>query len=178
MTAIIFTRLTEENFGAHSLDGFIRHQEVREIWRKTADGCRLVPNAFTEDWDLEHRREVAREICDGIRDGGFAFGAFSQNKAVGFALVSGKAFGSSNQYVQLQLFHVSEPFRCQGIGRKLFGMACAEARSIGAKKIYISAHSSKESQAAYRRMGCVDAEEINQELARAEPFDIQMEYML
>ena len=57
-------------------------------------------------------------------------------------------------------------------------MACEEARQLGADKLYISAHSSKESQAAYRALGCSFAEEINEELAAAEPFDVQLEYKL
>ena len=57
-------------------------------------------------------------------------------------------------------------------------MVCEEARRLGADKLYISAHSSKESQAAYRALGCTRAEEVNAELAAAEPFDIQMEYSL
>ena len=71
-----------------------------------------------------------------------------------------------------------EEYRCQGIGRKLFSMACEEARLLGADKLYISAHSSKESQAAYRAHGCTLAEEVNEALAAAEPFDVQMEYRL
>ena len=47
-----------------------------------------------------------------------------------------------------------------------------------AEKLYISAHSSKESQAAYRALGCVHAEEINAKLAQEEPCDVQMEYRL
>ena len=57
-------------------------------------------------------------------------------------------------------------------------MACEEARRLGADKLYISAHSSKESQAAYRALGCTPAEEVNEGLAAAEPFDVQMEYRL
>ena len=49
---------------------------------------------------------------------------------------------------------------------------------LGAKKLYISAHSSKESQEAYRRLGCIEAQEVNMEIAQNEPFDIQMEYQL
>ena len=32
--------------------------------------------------------------------------------------------------------------------------------SLGADKLYISAHSSKESQAVYHRLGCIEAKEI------------------
>lgn len=65
-----------------------------------------------------------------------------------------------------------------GIGRELFRLACEEAHKHGAKKLYISAHSSKESQSAYRALGCVEAEEIDPVIAENEPFDIQMEYRL
>ena len=57
-------------------------------------------------------------------------------------------------------------------------MACEEARLLGADKLYISAHSSKESQAAYRAFGCTPAEEINANLVAEEPFDVQLEYRL
>ena len=48
----------------------------------------------------------------------------------------------------------------------------------GAKKLYISAHSSKESQAAYKALGCVYATEIIPWIAEEEPYDVQMEYIL
>ena len=71
-----------------------------------------------------------------------------------------------------------EEYRLQGIGRKLFSMACEEARRLGADNLYISAHSAKASQAAYRDLGGTPAEEVNEALAAAEPFDVQMEYRL
>lgn len=72
----------------------------------------------------------------------------------------------------------SEPFRGMGVGRKLFEKAAGVAREYGAKKLYISAHSSKESQAAYKALGCVHAEEIIPWIADEEPFDVQLEYVL
>ena len=52
------------------------------------------------------------------------------------------------------------------------------AKGYGAEKLYISAHSSKESQAAYKALGCVHAEEIIPWIADEEPFDVQLEYVL
>jgi GNAT superfamily N-acetyltransferase len=82
------------------------------------------------------------------------------------------------QYVQLVTFQVSEPFRGMGVGRKLFEKAAGAAKGHGAKKLYISAHSSKESQAAYKALGCVHAEEIIPWIADEEPFDVQLEFVL
>ena len=66
----------------------------------------------------------------------------------------------------------------RGIGKTVFYQACEEARRLGADKLCISAHSSKESQAAYKALGCVHAKEINPKLAEEEPCDVQLEYVL
>lgn len=173
-----YDRLTEACFLEHSLDGFIRRQEVNACWRSTDAGWTLIPCAFTEDWDLRKRRAVAREILALLKGGGFAFGAWEAGQLVGFAAVSGARLGSSGQYAPLELFHVPAPCRGQGVGRTLFGLVCGEARRRGAERLYISAHASAESQAAYRRLGCIDAQEPDPARVAAEPFDVQMEYRL
>lgn len=65
-----------------------------------------------------------------------------------------------------------------GIGKKLFELACDAAKRLGGKKLYISAHSAEESIAAYKNYGVVFAKEINQELAKKEPYDLQLEFNL
>lgn len=178
MNEIIYRKLTDENFSRNSLDGFIRHQQVTKCWRRVDGKLVLKPISFVEEWDLSELRKMAEEILTGISGSGFAYGAFSENKVVGYALVSGDFFGSDSQYIELKQFYVSEPFRRMGIGRELFRLVCEEARRLGAEKLYISAHSSKESQKAYRSLGCVEASEINREIAENEPCDVQMEYKL
>ena len=44
--------------------------------------------------------------------------------------------------------------------------------------LYISAHSAVESQAFYKKMGCVEAEEYDPAHTAAEPCDCQLEYLL
>ena len=65
-----------------------------------------------------------------------------------------------------------------GIGTALFSMARDWAREHGAGKLYISAHSAREPMAAYRALGCVEAEEIDPRHAAAEPCDVQLERLL
>ena len=173
-----FRRLDNNNFAGHSLDNFVRHQTVTECWRKIDNEWKLVPNVYEENWSQEKRREIAEEVVHNINLDQTGFGAFDGERLIGFATVSHCIFGITAKYVQLVCFQISEEYRRQGIGRKLFSMVCEEARRLGADKLYISAHSSKESQAAYRALGCTPVEEINEELAAAEPFDVQMEYRL
>lgn len=175
---IRFCRLDDSNFNGRSLDFFVRHQTVAECWRKTDGDWKLVPILFEENWSLEQCREIAEDVRLHMNLDQTGFGAFIGERIVGFATVSHHVFGATARYVELVCFQITEEYRRQGIGRKLFSMACEEARRLGAEKLYISSHSSKESQAAYRALGCTPAEEINARLVAEEPFDVQLEYRL
>ena len=173
---IRYERLNHKNFDSRSLDGFIRHQTVHESWRKIDGAWQLIPNEYEENWDLNRRRKIAADIKRHMEADQSAFGAFSGDQLVGFITVSHALFGQSARYAQLVCFQVSEPFRRQGIGKRLFALTVGELAMLGADRLYISAHSSRESQAAYRALGCVDAAEINAFLAAEEPFDVPLEY--
>ena len=173
-----YKRLDNYNFTGHSLDDFVRHQTVTECWRKIDNDWKLVPNVYEENWSQVQCRKSAEEVVHHINLDQTGFGAFDGERIIGFATVSHRIFGVTARYVQLVCFQISEEYRRQGIGRKLFSLACEEARQLGADKLYISAHSSKESQAAYQALGCAPAEEVNEKLAAVEPFDVQMEYRL
>ena len=113
-----------------------------------------------------------------LNTGGAVIGAFIEGKLAGFTSVENKFFGSKSQYIQLSSIHVSYERRGKGIGKKLFQMIAQEARDLEAKKLYISAHSSEESQAFYKVIGCIEAKEYNEKLVQAEPCDCQLEYIL
>ena len=52
------------------------------------------------------------------------------------------------------------------------------AREHGGKRLYISAHSAVETQAFYRGLGCIEAQEYSRKHVEKEPFDCQLEYPL
>ncbi len=161
-----------------NLDSFERLQHVEECWRKEDGEYKLLPVKYTEDWSLSEKRELAQRISDGLASGNIAFGAVINGEVAGFAYLDTRLFGSKSQYMDLAEFYVSAPYRRTGIGRRLFETACRAAFRRGAAKLYISAHSAKESIAAYKSYGCVPAEEVNEELAEKEPCDLQLEYAL
>ncbi len=173
-----YRRLDHHSFTGRSLDDFVRRQTVTACWRKINDGWQLVPNVYEENWPQAQCREIAEDVARHLDLDQSGFGAFDGERIIGFATVSHRIFGTAARYAQLVCFQISAEYRRRGVGRRLFSLACEEARRLGADKLYISAHSSKESQAAYRALGCGFAEEINEELAAAEPFDVQMEYRL
>jgi hypothetical protein len=65
-----------------------------------------------------------------------------------------------------------------GIGKRLFALGYETAKAMGAQKLYISAHSSEETQAFYKALGCVEATEYNDSFVAKEPYDCQLEYRL
>lgn len=113
-----------------------------------------------------------------ISKNGVVIGAFKEDRLVGFVSVENELLGMDKNYIQLSEIHVTEELRGKGIGKGLFKKACMEAASRNGKKLYISAHSSKETQEFYRGLGCRDAEEVNKNLQDLEPCDCQMEFVL
>ena len=144
----------------------------------TSCKCVLPGTSFIEEWGENEKEELVRCLANTLKTNGIIYGAFDGERLVGFMSVEGKRFGSQKQYVELSSIHVDHDYRGRGIGRQLFECAVSSAESLGAKKLYISAHSSVESQAFYRKMGCVEAQEFNPSSLEKEPCDCQLESTL
>ncbi len=154
---------------------FIRRQVVTECFRKMEGQWVTKENPFVDDWSEEDYEELLYYLKNTVRTGGLLVGSFYDNKLKGFVSVEGNPIGSKGQYYDLSSIHVSEDCRGQGIGKLLFLRAKEYVRERGGKKLYISAHSAVETQAFYRSMGCVEAEEYIAEHVAREPRDCQLE---
>lgn len=175
---VTFEILSESQISRDLFRHFNRHQEVKRCWRKEGDIWKLKDISFVEEWKDAEYEFLVKCLKNTIKTGGFVFGCFEQGKLVGFTSVESGHFGSRGQYVQLSCIHVSCECRNKGYGKHLFQRAILAGRKLGAGKLYISAHSSEETQAFYHALGCVEAEEYNEELYAAEPCDCQLEYVL
>ena len=176
---ITYRQLNATDIYPNILDDFNRYQEVTKCWRKQNGEWVLIDNHFIDDWDEAKKKELATLYLPGtIERGGIVFGAFDNGKLIGFFALAGNLIGSRGQYIRLISLQVSYEYRKKGIGKELFSLCTRAAKKTGAEKLYISAHSSQESQAFYRAMKCVDTEEIILELFEAEPFDVHMEFDL
>ncbi len=128
-----------------------------------------LPNGY--DWHLRRFREK-------LESGGAAFACYENNVIVGYATLDGKMFGKNARYVLLDQLFVSKEYRGKGIGKGLFMLCARKARDLGAEKLYLCAGSSEDTIAFYKKCGCQKAVEINMELFKEDPKDIQLEYML
>ena len=138
----------------------------------------VIDEVFTEQWNRDDFDRLIACLRHTLQTGGAVFGAFTCGVLKGFTSVESRLFGNNRDYVDLSSIHVSRDVRGQGTGRDLFRLAANWARAHGARKLYISAHSSVETQAFYAAMGCVEAAEYSRAHAEKEPCDCQLEFPL
>ena len=157
---------------------FNRRQAVTKCWRRENGRWVVRDDPFIDDWSEADYRTLVACLKNTVATGGVVYAAFVGGALKGFVSVESSLFGGANKYLDLTSLHVSEELRGRGIGASLFRLAEEWAREKGARKLYISAHSAVESQAFYKKMGCVEAREYNRAHTDAEPFDCQLECVL
>ena len=157
---------------------FIRRQKVTKCWRRVNGEWVIKDDPFIDDWTEEEYGELVSLLRRTLDRGGFVYGAFCDDTLKGFVSVEAGLFCPEQRYLDLSSIHVSEDMRGRGIGKALFLAAKKWAKSKGAAKLYISAHSAVESQAFYKAMGCVEAQVYQKEHVEREPYDCQLECRL
>lgn len=175
---IQYRSLSENEICIDLFRNFIRHQVVTKCWRKENNNWIIKDAPFIDDWKEPEYQILVTCLKHTVQTGGFVYAAFSDGKLKGFASVEPELFGGEHRYLDLSSIHVSEDLRGEGIGAALFLAAKEWAKQKGAGKLYISAHSAVESQAFYKRMGCVEAQLYHKKHVEEEPFDCQLECIL
>ena len=160
--------LSENNFNENSLDNYVRTQNVKKVYRKQGEEYVLVDMPYVEDWSLEKKRSVAKDISSKEY---ISYVALDDGKVVGFIGLKKQLFGD---YMILDMMHTSAEYRGKGLGRKLFELGKDAARKAGAKALYISACSSEETIAFYKARGAVVTKDTIKEIEEDEPCDLQM----
>ena len=154
-------------------------QYIGKAWREVDGKRKLIEiNYQDETWPNGYEWHY-NNLRNTIISGGSAIGCFDENnKIVGFGTINNVLFGEKIKYVLLDQLFISLGNRAEGIGRKLFMELVNEAKKLNADKIYICAGSAEETIAFYFSIGCIEAEEINQELYESDKRDFQLEFSL
>ena len=160
------------------LNHFNRYQKTTHVFYIESSELKSKDDFFEEIWNATKKREITQTLRECLLSGGAVVGAYIENQLVGFANIENSFFGTKKEYIELPFIHVSFEHRKHGIGRKLFHKCCERAKQMGAKKLYIAAHPSIETQKFYRNVGCTLAKEINKDILNKEPLDIQLEKIL
>lgn len=175
---IQYKNLTADEIDTQLFSHFIRRQEVTKCWRKIDGKWVIKDDPFLDDWNEKDYEVLVSCLKNTASTGGFVYAAFLDGKLKGFVSVEPGLFGGAHGYLDLSSIHVSKDLRGEGVGAELFLAAKAWAGEQGAKKLYISAHSAVESQAFYKKMGCIEAQMYQKEHVEKEPFDCQLECVL
>lgn len=173
-----YIRIKEEQLDRALFAGFERRQVVDEVLRRVDGEWVVRHDPFIDQWSEREYGFLISCLKNTVRTGGYLCGAFEGGVLKGFVSVERAPEGSEGQYLDLSCIHVSSEKRGSGTGAVLFRLAAGWARMKGGRKLYISSHSAVETQAFYRKMGCVDALEYIQKHVEAEPYDRQLEYVL
>lgn len=177
MEGIEYRQLGAPEIGRELFSEFERRQKVTDCWRKIDGKWVVRRDPFIDQWSERDYEVLVKCLKNTAETGGLVLGAFADGKLKGLVSVEGRPMGRAGNYRDLSSLHVSEECRGMGIGRALFEAAADWARNQGAEKLYISGHSAVETQAFYRAMGCVEAQEYDPVHTAAEPYDCQLEFV-
>ncbi len=156
-----------------------RREIVENIYVLQDGKLMLKPDYFDmRGWPPGEAELYTPILMDCHARGGTFWGAFENDRLVGVAVLESKFIRSQHDTLQLKSLHVSRDYRKQGLGTRLFHLAVQKAKSLGAKKLYISATPSENTINYYSRLGCILATEIDPELFALEPEDIHLEYVI
>lgn len=175
---IQYRNLSENELSIDLFRYFVRHQTVTKCWRKEGGRWVVKDAPFIDDWKEPEYQFLVACLKRTVQTGGFVHAAFLDGNLKGFVSVEPGLFGGAHRYLDLSSIHVSEDLRGEGVGTALFLAAKEWAREKGAGKLYISAHSAVETQAFYKKMGCVEAQLYNKKHVEEEPYDCQLECKL
>ena len=114
-------------------------------------------------------------LLDCFDRGGLFLAAFDGGQMAGLVVVDPKPLGPAGDLVQLKFLHVGRPYRKQGLGKQLFIAAEENARTLGARGLYISATPSENTINFYRARGSTVILQPDPELFALEPDDIHLE---
>ncbi len=175
---IIYREIHLNELDDNILKHFNRYQNVLKDWCFENGEYVLKSSPHIENWDESAKKRKIKTFYTILQHGGKLFGAFDNDKLIGFSGIDGILIGSRKQYIELSELHVSYEYRGKKIGKELFKRCVESASAYNYKKLYIVASSSEESQKAYYKLGCKYTEELIPELYENSPTDVHMEYII
>jgi predicted N-acetyltransferase YhbS len=165
----------------------LRRDEIATVWQidrsESFDaiyrlvGGRLVLEPYSLElhgWPEGESDQYTPILEECFDHNGWFHGLFDGERLIAVAVLDGR-FLPGGRRLQLKFFHVDAAWRGQGLGRRLFVLACDEARQRRATGLYISATPSVATIGFYLGLGCVVTPHPDPELLELEPDDIHLD---
>ena len=167
----------------------LTRDELRDVW--SIDRAEVVHNVYSragselvlrpehhdvKGWPPGEPERYGPLLLECFDRGGACFGAFDGEALVGAAVLESRFIGRGGDQLQLKFLHVGRSHRGAGVGASLFERAVAEARKLGARRLYVSATPSENTIHFYLRRGCRPTDDVDARLFALEPEDIHLEF--
>jgi len=153
-----------------------RSEVIDHVYYYEKKGLVLKPEHYDlHSWPPGEAEHYTPILLDCFDRGGWFYGLFDNDQLIGIAILESKFIGSKKDQLQLKFLHVSQTYRGQGLGKRLFELARDKAKEKGAQRLYISATPSEHTINFYRSLGCTVTQELDSELFKLEPEDIHLE---
>jgi len=153
-----------------------RSELVEECYRLEKGELILYPVHFDmRGWPEGEAEENALALETCLRRGGWLYGIFDGQVLVAAVAVDNRVIHNQRLSMrQLKFLHISLDYRGQGLGAKLFALACEQGRRFDAEALYVSATESRNTVEFYQRQGCRLVDQADPELFDQEPRDIHL----
>jgi GNAT superfamily N-acetyltransferase len=153
-----------------------RSEVIANVYHAQDGGLVLMPEYHNmTGWLPGEEGAFMPLLLECFERAGWFYGLFDEGTLIGAAVLESKFIGKNKDRLQLKFLYVSSACRRQGLGQKLSELARLEARTRGAKGLYISATPSENTINFYLRLGCTLTLEPDPELFELEPEDIHLE---
>ncbi|WP_323120497.1 GNAT family N-acetyltransferase [Burkholderia alba] len=153
-----------------------RREIIHHLYALRDGALHLVPDFYDVDgWPEGEADHYTPILLDCFDRGGWCWGMFDGERLVAATIVDSRRLGADGDMLQLKFLHVSHDWRGCGLGVQLYRRAQAQAREMGARRLYISATPSQHTIDFYLRLGCVVSASPDPALFALEPEDLHLE---
>ncbi|RQS00898.1 MULTISPECIES: GNAT family N-acetyltransferase [unclassified Burkholderia] len=153
-----------------------RREIIHHLYALRDGELQLVPDFYDvrgwPDGEAEHYTPILLDCHDR---GGWCLGMFDGARLVAAVIVDADPLGPRRDMLQLKFLHVSQDWRGCGLGEHLYRAARAQARTMGAARLYVSATPSQRTIDFYLRLGFTVSASPDPALYALEPEDIHLE---
>ncbi len=125
-------------------------------------------------WCPSQVEGYVERLGEVLAAGGVVLGTWDAATLVGVAALDVRPVGGDPATMDLDLLHVSRPYRGRGIARRLVTALGARAAAAGARDLYISATPTRTTVDAYRRLGARLADAPDPVRLAREPDDVHL----